>query len=494
MATVTQRIEQISQPIGGLLSVSSMETIIFDDSKSLHNSENIHPGSVGMVVDYMTRFLTGTTIETAFELSLKGAKNKASIRNDNSVNQINTLLNAITGIDDVSIINACKAVSYDVWYRNAFNAIKNNSDLIIIPDKNTISNIRTMLERCITFFSQYGPVIDSGFTFESNGYSSIVDKGDGDYLTKDGLWDFKVSKSEPKPKDTLQILMYYIMGKHSGKDEFSKIKQIGIFNPRLNKAYTINTSKLSIDLINLVEKDIICYDLPEMESWEYGLERSWRIGKWIIPAKTYDLAKEICEKASRLKCIIHADVSNPLNKKKECYLYMYEDDIDGHVTLINYLNENNYLPLNKEGNYKDIAFKLNDSEFWPYYEGVFDKPLHLSHIVDLDKGTWNETFLRKKEGFLIRRTIEEKIARYDKTYHYGGELGAFRKEHRFNGEYLREQLSEKGMTITNLADMLGVKEGTVQNWIKGKSRPLIGKAMELCVRLNLEEDRLILKH
>ena len=49
------------------------------------------------------------------------------------------------------------------------------------------------------------------FTFEG-GYTNIVSSGDGDYLTEDTLWDFKVSKEEPKSKYTLQLLMYYIMG------------------------------------------------------------------------------------------------------------------------------------------------------------------------------------------------------------------------------------------------------------------------------------------
>ena len=55
------------------------------------------------------------------------------------------------------------------------------------------------------------------FTFEPTGYTKIVNAGDGDFLTKDTLWDFKVSKSKIDRKQTLQILMYWIMGKHSGK-------------------------------------------------------------------------------------------------------------------------------------------------------------------------------------------------------------------------------------------------------------------------------------
>ena len=53
--------------------------------------------------------------------------------------------------------------------------------------------------------------------------------------------------------------MYYIMGQHSKKEEFKKIKKIGIFNPRLNKVYLLEINKISKDVINQIENDIICY-------------------------------------------------------------------------------------------------------------------------------------------------------------------------------------------------------------------------------------------
>ena len=97
-----------------------------------------------------------------------------------------------------------------------------------------------MVERSIAFWKKYGPITKDGFTFEKNGYTKTVDSGDGDYLTEDTLWDFKVSKSKPTNKHTLQLLMYWIMGQHSGKPEFKNITKLGIFNPRLNTVYTLN--------------------------------------------------------------------------------------------------------------------------------------------------------------------------------------------------------------------------------------------------------------
>ena len=91
------------------------------------------------------------------------------------------------------------------------------------------------------------------------GYTSTVDAGDGDYLTNDTMWDFKVSKAEPTNKHTLQILMYYIMGKHSGMSIFKNINKLGFFNPRLNAMYVLDVDKIPAETIRAVEKDVICY-------------------------------------------------------------------------------------------------------------------------------------------------------------------------------------------------------------------------------------------
>lgn len=127
------------------------------------------------------------------------------------------------------------------------------------PDDATIENIRVLVNRSVTFWNGYGPVIVDGFTFETNGYTKTVDSGDGDYLTADTLWDFKVSKSKPTNKHILQLLMYWIIGQHSGKEEYKLITKLGIFNPRLNTVYLLNVSEISAEIIKDVEENVICY-------------------------------------------------------------------------------------------------------------------------------------------------------------------------------------------------------------------------------------------
>ena len=224
MASVTQRIKQIKQPYGGFLKPSEFKITHLGETESL-KEENIHSSLVGLAVDYLTRFMMGTPAKEAFKISMMGS---ALI---NEPKKATKLLVGISGLDDESICNACKLVGYDVVFRAGAAGFKNVDE--INPDKDTINNIRIMVKRSLKFFKEYGPITKDGFTF-NGGYTRIVDSGDGDFLTADTLWDFKVSKNSPTTAHTLQLLMYYIMGIHSIYSEFKTIKKIGIYNLFIN--------------------------------------------------------------------------------------------------------------------------------------------------------------------------------------------------------------------------------------------------------------------
>lgn len=253
MSSVTARINEIKQPRGGYIKPSQFDMQKIDDGKVLNEAENIHASVIGMAVDYLTRYIMGAKLEDAFIISCLGAKLA------NQITEAVTYLCQIKGLDDNSIINACKMVTFDVWFRNPISAQLAKTASETNPDLNTIKNIRIMIERSIAFWDKYGPIIKNGFTFEPTGYTQTVDSGDGDFLTTDTLWDFKVSKSKPTSKHTLQLLMYWIMGQHSGKAEFKGIKKLGIFNPRLNTVYILKIDDVPKDIIKIVESDIICY-------------------------------------------------------------------------------------------------------------------------------------------------------------------------------------------------------------------------------------------
>lgn len=128
----------------------------------------------------------------------------------------------------------------------------------IVPDAATILNIRMMVERSLTFFEEYGPIVKDGFTFEG-GYTDTITTGDGDYLTADTLWDFKVSKTKPNKDQTLQLLVYYLMGMQSIHPEFQSIEKLGLYNPRQNKVFRLDLTDISDEILEMVRKEVIGY-------------------------------------------------------------------------------------------------------------------------------------------------------------------------------------------------------------------------------------------
>ena len=259
MYSVTQRINAIKQPTGGYLNPCKLHVKKEDDGMTLHEQENIHPSIIGLAVDYLSRYLLTADAEKAFDISLKGMQIAIHLKIIDEKERKNLFEPLNPALDDLTIINACKICSFDVWYRNFRMARMAKPYTEINPDQETIENIRIMVKRAESFFKKYGPVLSDGFTFEHDGYSDLVTAGDGDYLTETTLWDFKVSKKKPTSKHTLQILMYWIMGQHSGKKEFENIKNIGIFNPRLNTVYQIAVTEIPASVITEIEEYVICY-------------------------------------------------------------------------------------------------------------------------------------------------------------------------------------------------------------------------------------------
>lgn len=260
MSSVTARIREIKQPRGGYLNISNFKVYQFKGTWKLDSTEDFPPAITGMVVENLTKVVFGSKIIDAFESSIKGAIMAEKYGYSTAGPEIAEYLSNIYGYSRNSIINACKAVTFDVWYKNGKEiAEKSMSAKDISPFDIPIHNIQSMINRSISFFSKQGSMIDMGFCFDEEGYTSTVDTGNADFLTSDTLWEFKVSSAEPTSAYTLQLLMYYIMAVHSKREEFKRITKIGIFNPRLYKAYIMEVKDISPEIIKEVEQKVICY-------------------------------------------------------------------------------------------------------------------------------------------------------------------------------------------------------------------------------------------
>lgn len=259
MATVTQRIKSIRQPRGGLISPKLFRIEKLGDRDNdevslnslINGEENVAPYIVGTAVDYLTRYMLGKcSKEIAFETTLRGSW----ILGETDI--VKGLLEDITGLDDKSIDSACKVVVYDDLYRTGRLRISPEE---VSADRTTIQNIRLMVKRSLLFWEKYGTVVKQGMTFDG-GYTTLVTSGEGDYATKDTIWEFKVLKGEPTPNHTLQLYMYYLLGIHSIESEFyTKITHLGIFNPRLNKVYLLDIPQIPLETVSYIYKNIMGY-------------------------------------------------------------------------------------------------------------------------------------------------------------------------------------------------------------------------------------------
>ena len=258
---MARRAKEAKQPFGGYLKPKDMSKVQYDDGITLHEVENIHSSLVGLSVDYLTRFLINQDIYKSFEISIKGARNLRKL------DEIEKILNNIKGLDDNSIINTIYATSFDVAYRvSPFQYVPYQTLTIT---KDTIENIRTMVTRATTFFKNQGGITKDGFDFKGS-YTYIIQVGDGDFLTKDTLWDMKTIKGPVTKAHTLQLLIYFLMGKHTGQEIFKDIHKVGIFNPRLNASFTYDINNLLDDIIYEVETEVIGYDNDDKKRYYFN--------------------------------------------------------------------------------------------------------------------------------------------------------------------------------------------------------------------------------
>lgn len=262
MQSVTQVTKTFKQPRGGFIKPKDFEVIQFEDNEIIQEDNQIHQQIVGMVVDYLTRYLVGQNKQEAFKISMLGAR----IALENGLDcayDADAYLNCIQGLDDEQIIAACKLQTFDVWFRNYYQAGYCRSADETYPSDTAISNIKILVNRQVQFINKYGPIAQYGFDFQPNGYTKKITSGDGDFLTRDTMIDFKVSKNKLTNKQTLQLAVYWIMGKMQGNNIFKDIKYIATFNPLLNQYSKFDMTQLSRDTIGVIATDVIGYETFE---------------------------------------------------------------------------------------------------------------------------------------------------------------------------------------------------------------------------------------
>lgn len=257
MVSVTQRIKQIKQPRGGYIPPKLMHQQFFEDGKLL-GEENISPAQMGVIVDYLTRFKQTGDFEQAFDIPLKGLRlAKFNLPDLPMIAEAGKLIPIITDFSDKSIAAATIFTSYfDTLFRQGPSALEFLETKL--PDVATMENMRIIVDRAIKFFTNESPVVKSELTF-IGGYTGTISQGDADFMSRDTLWDMKVSKKAPLNKYTLQLAVYYSMAKHSSDPDYQDLTTVGIFNPRLNIAYRLSMAKIDPAVIEAIDQEVIGY-------------------------------------------------------------------------------------------------------------------------------------------------------------------------------------------------------------------------------------------
>lgn len=235
------------QPRGGYLPPKSFKEISFGDDEFIdRKGENIPPGTVGLAVDYLTRFMLFGNLENAFYISSLGVDKYCEyVGSKDIIPDFVANLYNIAGLDRKSIQAAVNTVKFDVFFRSGYQ--ESYADIarsVIDVDKLTANHIKRLVERSIAMLKSFGKPVDKEMVF-IHSYNDILTHGDADYLVDDIIIDMKVSTKPITSKQTLQIFLYYLMGRHEVDDkDYQKLKRIGIINPRMNKAFVYNPADL----------------------------------------------------------------------------------------------------------------------------------------------------------------------------------------------------------------------------------------------------------
>lgn len=253
MSTVVQVSRTARQPFGGYLKPREMNQLEYDDGKQLFNIRDfkVKARLISLVVRKLTRINLGAEKRETFIISLLGAK--AVSEREKAAE----LLDNIHQLENETIINACKLVGYDSAFRSGTRAYRSVEH--IHPAEKTIEDIRVMVERNLEFLEENGPILKRDLSFEG-AYTMQIQTGEADFLTEDTLWNLKALKGSLRTSDTLELLMYYILGLDSvHKEQFEKLTKIGIFDARSNTAYVKNTEEIPKKLITQVRENVIGY-------------------------------------------------------------------------------------------------------------------------------------------------------------------------------------------------------------------------------------------
>lgn len=95
----------------------------------------------------------------------------------------------------------------------------------------------------------------------------------------------------------------------------------------------------------------------------------------------------------------------------------------------------------------------------------------------------------------LERKVAKRVSNYFNEEGNRWSLGCmtFKSTDDFNYQYLKEYINKNKINIKELSASIDVSENAVRNWINGKSRPYVWNAIAICICLDIDERKIIIK-
>ena len=250
MATISSIIPEIHQPKNGLLPINIFDRNKLNDPNTLNKVPQKMEKIIYNTVNCLVRYFLKRDAVSAFEPCYLGA---SFIREEHKAQMI---AKKVTGLDDTSIIACVHLASYEECLRSV-------SEYRYIDDREIsaeiIKNIKVLFNRIMSFMSRYGSKIIYNHSLEG-GYSDVIDTGVVPFVTSESLLMLSFNEVEPTPEETLEMLIYFVMGRHSIYPTLKEIKYVSFFNPITNTFYRCSAALISGTAMTLVEEKVLKYN------------------------------------------------------------------------------------------------------------------------------------------------------------------------------------------------------------------------------------------
>lgn len=282
MNSIKDRAVEAEQPEGGYLKVTDFDRFDLADGKGAVSVSDVPAAYVARAVDGLSRMALEGERADVFYKYMRGASRAEDCGRAGSIRAAKGLKDGIAGMDDESIRNACRIASFGDWLVDPAAAEDGPGPDAVEPGDASVEAIRVMAARMGAFFDRYGQPEEREFSFEPadgdsmgyvsmtmggggtwGGYTVSAACGNGDYISGDTMWLVKADGSEVTEADTLELLMWAVMGVKSGQSKYQAVKRMGILEPGTGTAYTMSMDAVPADVLEAVCGNVLGY--PEKE-------------------------------------------------------------------------------------------------------------------------------------------------------------------------------------------------------------------------------------